>query len=131
MSGLPRRRLMANPFVHVELTTTELAKAKTFYSKLFDWELEDEPLPGSNGSYTMIKVGEGTGGGMVNASQPEGPSQWLAYVGVQDAAQTTRKARELGAKIVVDTMKVGDFGVMSVFEDPTGAKLAIWQPLGR
>ena len=46
---------MANPFVHVELNTTDLATAKTFYGKLFDWKLEDMPMPA--GSYTMIKVG--------------------------------------------------------------------------
>ncbi|PYS67649.1 MAG: VOC family protein, partial [Acidobacteria bacterium] len=32
---------MANPFVHVELNTTDVEKAKSFYSQLFDWELED------------------------------------------------------------------------------------------
>ena len=32
---------MSNPFVHVELNTTDVDKAKSFYSKLFDWELED------------------------------------------------------------------------------------------
>jgi predicted enzyme related to lactoylglutathione lyase len=30
---------MANPFVHVELNTTDVGKAKTFYGKLFDWKL--------------------------------------------------------------------------------------------
>ena len=52
---------MANPFVHVELHTRDLAKAKAFYSKLFGWKLEDMPMPGG-GSYTMISVGEGTAG---------------------------------------------------------------------
>jgi predicted enzyme related to lactoylglutathione lyase len=32
---------VANPFVHVELNTTDVEKAKTFYGQLFDWELED------------------------------------------------------------------------------------------
>ena len=32
---------MANPFVHVELSTTDPAKAKSFYGQLFDWKLED------------------------------------------------------------------------------------------
>jgi len=52
---------MANPFVHVELNTTDVAKAKSFYGELFAWQLEDMPMP--EGSYTMIKVGDGTGGG--------------------------------------------------------------------
>src|SRR5690242_351761 len=59
----PEHITMANPFVHVELNTTDTAAAKAFYGKLFDWHLEDMPMP--NGTYTMIKVGEGTGGGIV------------------------------------------------------------------
>ena len=51
---------MPNPFVHVELNTTDLDQAKAFYGKLFDWTLEDTPMPG--GTYTLIKVGQGTGG---------------------------------------------------------------------
>ena len=32
---------MANPFVHVELNTPDPEKAKAFYSKLFQWQLEE------------------------------------------------------------------------------------------
>ena len=49
---------MANPFVHVELNTTDLNKAKAFYGNLFDWKLDDLPI-GSD-TYTMIRVGQGT-----------------------------------------------------------------------
>lgn len=35
---------MANPFVHVELNTTDPARAKEFYGKLFAWKLEDVPI---------------------------------------------------------------------------------------
>ena len=31
---------MGNPFVHVELATTDLDKAKSFYQSLFDWKLK-------------------------------------------------------------------------------------------
>ena len=48
---------MANPFVHVELATTDIAKAKSFYQSLFDWTLKDEDMGGM--IYTMIGVGEG------------------------------------------------------------------------
>ena len=44
---------MANPFVHVELNSTDVAKAKAFYSKLFDWKLEDVPMDGGD-NYTMF-----------------------------------------------------------------------------
>ncbi len=118
---------MPNPFVHVELQTGNLAKAKEFYSKLFDWQLQDLPMSDGN-SYTMINVGEGTGGGMMKSPAPDVPPHWLAYVGVDDVAASTKKAKSLGAKILQDVMEVGGYGWMSVIADPTGAVFALWKP---
>ena len=53
---------MGNPFVHMELMSTDVGKAKAFYGKLFDWKLEDMNM--GDMTYTMIKVG-GTGGGLL------------------------------------------------------------------
>ena len=79
---------MANPFVHVELNTTDVTKAKNFYGKLFGWKLEDVEMDG--GAYTMIKVGEGTGGGIIKHPVPGAPSAWLAYVLVDDIGAATQ-----------------------------------------
>lgn len=117
---------MANPFVHVELQSTDIKKARDFYGRLFDWKLEDTQMPGF-GTYTMINVGEGTGGGMMASQSPGAPSQWLAYVEVPDVASSTRKAKDLGAKVVLDVTPVADMGKMSVIVDPTGATLGLWQ----
>lgn len=118
---------MANPFVHIELQTGDLAKAKDFYSKLFDWKLEDMPVPGGM-PYTMINVGEGTGGGMFANPDPKAPPHWLAYVGVDDIDASTFKARALGATVLQEVMQIADYGWLSVIRDPTGAVIAMWQP---
>lgn len=118
---------MANPFVHIELQTGDVAKAKEFYSKLFDWKLEDLPMPGGSGTYTMINVGEGTGGGMITSPAPGVPPHWLAYIGVDDVAASTAKAKSLGATVVQDVMAVGNYGWMSIIVDPTGATFALWK----
>lgn len=119
---------MANPFVHIELQTSDLAKARDFYSRLFDWSLEAIPAPGGSASYTMINVGEGTGGGMFENPDPGVPPHWMAYVGVDDIRAYTAKARELGAAVLQDVMQVDDYGWFSVIRDPTGAVIAMWQP---
>jgi predicted enzyme related to lactoylglutathione lyase len=121
---------MANPFVHVELNTTDLAQAKAFYGKLFDWQLEDMAM-GPDGTYTMIKVGEGTGGGMMKHPVPGAPSMWLAYVLVDDIAAATQKAKTLGARIVKDVTEVPEAGWLSIIADPTGAMLGLWKPKQR
>jgi predicted enzyme related to lactoylglutathione lyase len=122
---------VANPFVHVELNTPDPEKAKAFYSKLFQWQLEDMPNPAAPaGTYTIIKVGEGTGGGIMK-QVPGGPSGWLAYVGVDDIRATTQKAKSLGAQVMTDVTEVMGMGWLSFIRDPTGATLGLWQPKSR
>jgi len=117
---------MANPFVHIELNTTDVAKAKAFYGKLFDWKLEDVPM--GDDTYTMVKVGEGTGGGLLKQPVPGAPSLWLAYVQVDDLKVATSKAKTLGAKVMNEEIEVMGAGKFSIIVDPTGAVLGLWEP---
>jgi uncharacterized protein len=118
---------MANPFVHVELATTDLDKSKSFYQSLFSWQLQDMDMGGGM-SYTMINVGEGTGGGMMKHPVPGAPSAWLAYALVDDVIAATAKAKSLGAKVMRDVTEVPNAGSFSIIIDPTGAALGLWQP---
>lgn len=116
---------MSNAFVHAELNTTDVEKAKGFYGKLFDWTLEDVPI--GDLDYTMIKVGKGTGGGMMKQLIPGAGSAWLPYVEVQDIKAATKRAEGLGAKVMKDVTEVSDMGWLSIIVDPTGAMLGLWQ----
>jgi predicted enzyme related to lactoylglutathione lyase len=118
---------MANPFVHVELNSPDPEKAKKIYVKLLQWQLEDMPnsaLPGH--SYTVIRVGEGTGGGIMK-QVPHGPAGWIPYVQVDDLRVATDKAKSLGGKVMKDVTEVPDMGWFSIIEDPTGAILGLWK----
>jgi len=117
---------MPNPFVHVELNTTDVDQAKDFYGQLFDWTLQDVPMGDSN--YTMIQPGTGTGGGIMQHPTPGAASTWLAYVLVDDIAASTEKARSLGATVVKDVTEVTGAGWLSIIIDPTGATLGLWKP---
>src|SRR5690349_9619702 len=118
---------MGNPFVHVELNTVDLDRAKDFYTKLFDWRLEESS--GVEGrSYTLIKVGEGTGGGIMSQMMPGAPSQWFAYVLVDDIVASTQKAEQLGASVLKGVTEVPGMGWLSIINDPTGAVLGLWKP---
>jgi uncharacterized protein len=114
---------MANPFVHIELQTQDVEKSRKFYVNMFDWKMEE--IPGMD--YTIINVGEGTGGGMMKNPMPGGPDNWLPYILVDDVAASTKKAKSLGAAIVKDITEVPDMGWFSVIIDPTGASFGLWQ----
>ena len=116
---------MPNPFVHLELNSTDVEKSKAFYGKLFDWTLEDLKI--GDLDYTMIKVGKGTGGGMMKQLMPGAPSSWLAYVEVDDIKAATAKAKSLGAQVMKDVSEVMGMGWLSILVDPTGAMVGLWQ----
>ena len=116
---------MANPFVHLELSTSDLAAAKAFYSSLFGWEIVDVDMGGGM-IYSTFKTDSGPGGGMF--SMPGMPTFWLAYVGVEDIHAATEKGVSLGATIVKGPMEIPNIGWMTIFTDPTGATIALFQP---
>jgi len=116
---------MPNPFVHVELHTRDPERAEKFYEELFDWKFEDVPEK----DYTIIKVGEGTGGGIMKSPMPPNARpQWVPYVLVDDIAATTEKATSLGATVLIDVTEAPGIGSFNMLLDPTGAAFALWQP---
>ncbi len=115
---------MANPFVHIELHTQDPERAKKFYRELFDWKYEDVP----DMDYTIINVGEGTGGGMMKSPMPDALPQWVPYVLVDDISASTEKAKSLGATVLADVTEIPGMGSFSMLVDPTGAAFALWQP---
>jgi uncharacterized protein len=115
---------MPQPFVHIELNTPDLGKAKDFYGKLFDWKFEDMDM-GPGGTYSTFKPDTGPGGGIM--SMKEAPTTWLAYVGVDDIRAATDKAKSLGATVIRDSLPVPGHGIFSIITDPTGAMIALWQ----
>ena len=122
---------MANPFVHIELNTSDVAKAKSFYGGLLNWKLEDTPM-GEGETYTMIGVGEGgVGGGMTRNPMPGAPSAWMPYVDVDNVADATKKAQSLGATVIRDVTEIPDYGSFSIIQDPTGAVLGLWTSVRR
>jgi predicted enzyme related to lactoylglutathione lyase len=122
-TNILKRCNIANPFVHIELRTRDVAKSKKFYAGMFNWKMKE--FPGMD--YTTIDVGEGTGGGIMKNPMPGGPDNWLPYILVDDVVASTKKAASLGATIAQDVTEVPDMGYFSVIIDPTGSAFGLWQ----
>ena len=117
---------MNQPFVHMELNTTDVPAAKSFYTALFGWPTEDMDM-GPAGTYVLFKPGSGPGGGMMKHPVPGAPSLWLPYIGVDDIHSASEEAHKLGARILSGIKEVPNRGLFNILEDPTGAAFAIWQ----
>ena len=115
---------MGNPFVHLELSTSDVAKAKAFYTGLFNWEFTDNDM--GSMIYSTFKPSSGPGGGIF--AMPGAPTMWLSYVGVDDINAATEKAKSLGATIHKGPMEIPNVGWATILADPTGATIALFQP---
>lgn len=117
---------MANPFVHLELSTPGLSKAKEFYTALFGWQFQDMDMGPPAGIYSTFKPDTGPGGGAMTVQG--GNPGWLAYVGVEDIDASTAKAKSLGATILMGPQEVPNVGRFTIITDPTGCNIAMFQP---
>jgi hypothetical protein len=116
---------MGNPFVHLELTTSDLDKAKDFYTKMFDWKLQE--FKGDGPPYLLIDTGKEPGGGMMAQPMPGVPVAWGMYIAVDDLDAAGAKLQKLGGKILMPRTEVPDMGWFIVASDPQGATFGLWQ----
>ena len=120
-------------FCWVEAATSDVAASKVFYGSLFGWTYKQD----GEGWMEYIHLQcDGVEFGGLHALMPEQiaqqiPSNWLPYVKVGSIAETTARVRKAGGEVVVESCEIPDTGRLAVYSDPTGAKFAVWESLGR
>jgi predicted enzyme related to lactoylglutathione lyase len=121
------RDLSAGAPCWIDLSTSDTAAIRAFYTGLFGWTAE-EPQE-EFGGYFMFN---GAGGAPVAGCMPAMPDAptdiWAVYLTVEDIAKTLESIPEHGGQVVVPAMKVGEAGTMGVAIDPGGAAVGLWQP---
>ncbi len=109
-----------------ELRSTDIEKAKAFYTDVIGWTTEPMDM-GEGGIYTVLKIGDMPVGGMM--AMPEAaagaPSHWMLYVTVDDVDKRLEQATAAGGTITMPPMDVPGVGRMASFTDPTGAEISI------
>jgi predicted enzyme related to lactoylglutathione lyase len=105
-----------------ELMTTDIAGAKEFYGKMFNWQLQDM---NADMPYTMAKSGGEDVAGMMPMPPEVGkmPPMWGAYVTVDDVTASAKQAEALGGKVLMEPRDIPDVGRFCVISDPQGATL--------
>ena len=109
-----------NAIQHIEWTTRDPRRLQSFYDELFDWNFF-EAMPG----YTMI---EGLGG-IFEAPDPQMPVAITPYVNVEELGVIEEKIARLGGTIHKSRQEVPGRGWFSLFSDPDGNVVGLWQPM--
>jgi uncharacterized protein len=109
----------------VDIGTTDLEAGLAFYSELFGWTGQD--LGEEAGHYTIVSK-NGKQVAAMSTAQDSGPPRWTTYVNVDSADDVAKKAEAAGGTVVMPPMDVMSAGRMAIFQDTTGAFIAVWQP---
>ncbi|HET6151416.1 MAG TPA: VOC family protein [Marmoricola sp.] len=116
---------------YVELTAADPASGAAYYADLFGWEITEMPLPeeAGGGSYRQGQLEGDTVCG-ISGQMPElagHPAFWGVYLAVDDIDAATAKVEAAGGKVEAGPFDVMDAGRMSAIQDPTGARVNLWQ----
>ncbi|MFB7597750.1 VOC family protein [Streptomyces sp. NPDC056160] len=105
---------------------TDVEQAKTFYGEVLGWTFGESSS--EYGNYTEAYV-DGRAVAAVVPPMPgqEGQSQWCLYFASPDAAATAHRIRDHGGEVLMEPMRVGDFGTMCLAREPSGAVFGVWQ----
>src|SRR5690242_2630857 len=114
----------------VDLQTSDQAAAKAFYSGLFGWTYDDQPMP--DGQVYSMAVLRGHQVAAIAPQSPElaaagAPPMWNTYLAVDSADDAAAKVGAAGGKVAMEPFDVMDAGRMAFVIDPGGAAVALWQ----
>lgn len=110
----------------VDVSVDDLVAARSFYSGLFGWDLQEGPP--ETGGYTMC-LQQGRPAAAISAKMGGGasPTVWSTYLACDDVDAAVARARDAGGSILAEPMDVMSFGRMAFGADPSGAAYGLWQ----
>src|SRR5581483_740796 len=110
--------------------TRDPKAAESFYEKLFGWTLEGN-APSAGVAYTHASVAGSEPFAGIFKMPPDMPAQvpsyWMPYFQVADAAASTTRAKDLGARAMMELHEVQGRGRFSILQDPQRAMFAVFE----
>ena len=111
----------------VDLASPDLEGSRAFYSGLFGWKPMVSSQPEAGG-YTNFTLDGKAVAGLGPILAPDQPPAWTTYIESENADETAALVEKAGGRILMQPMDVMEYGRMAIFQDPTGAAFATWQP---
>jgi hypothetical protein len=122
-----RNEYAPGEFCWVDLSTTDVDGAKSFYTQLLGAETEVAPdFPGDAGEFGLFTQNGKRVAGYGPTVREGQPSVWSSYIKVEDADATAAKVKEAGGQVHLGPVDLpGGTGRMAALQDPTGAFVCI------
>ena len=119
-----------NPVVWFEIYVDDLDRAKDFYGKVLDMQLDHMPDPSDSGikmaSFPMQMDGHNASGALVKMEGfKAGGNSTIVYFGSKDCAIEEARVSAAGGKVINKKMSIGDYGFMSLCADTEGNTFGI------
>ena len=116
-----------------ELSTTDEKGAMEFYSAIFGWVDDPQPIY-ENWSYHMQKL-NGLEAAAIYQQQAEErklgvPPHWNTYFSVTNVDESVARVQQAGGSLLFGPMDVFAAGRMAMLQDRQGAAFAVWQAEG-
>lgn len=111
-------------FCWIELATSDAAAARSFYTQLFGWTVNEIPM-GDQGTYFILRKAGRDAAALYQDERM--PPNWMSYIAVKDVDATVEQAKALGGQVNAGPFDVFESGRMAVLSDPQGAHFAVWQ----
>ena len=118
--------MASGDFCHIQFSSTDIKKTKSFYETIFGWTFEI--IPGFD-TYAMFQTPNGLGGGVDLGPDAEPPSDQghILHIEVDDIDATLAKIIEKGGKTIAPKMKISDeYGYAALFLDNVGNRFGLW-----
>jgi predicted enzyme related to lactoylglutathione lyase len=116
---------MVAPFVFFDVRSSDVDRAREFYTKLFGWSVVDVPTGDTTTPFFTSDDGPWAGFTELKEGDERQP-QWIPYVPVEDVDQAAVQAVSLGATIIRERLDL-PVGSLVVITDPTGATVVLYE----
>lgn len=123
----PAPTYLTGKWVWFELSTSDVEKAKPFYTELLGWTINEKEMGGQK--YNSIVAGEKEIG-MIQALPADAKKQklspaWMGYVSVADVDAAVTAATGAGATVKMPAMDAPEIGRFAALTDPSGAMFGV------
>jgi uncharacterized protein len=114
----------------LDLTVPDASETRDFYRQVIGWSVGNVAMGSGGESYVDYNMLDGNGIPAAGVCHSRGvnaglPPVWMIYLPVGDLAESLRRVRDEGGRIIRETRAEDGAYVYAVVQDPVGACLAL------